>query len=164
MARPGELAQLAAIERHAGELLGGHPAAAVFAASPTDPALFVQGLQRQCLWVSEQVPGTVSGYLLAGELDGDFHVQQMDVLPAYARQGHGRALLRHALAQARLRGYRAAVLSTLIDVPWNAPFYASEGFMAWPRAEWHAGMQAVMAAEAEAGFPMALRGAMRCDL
>lgn len=85
----------------------------------------------------------------------------MDVDPAHARQGHGRTLLRHALVQARAKGYRSAVLTTLSDVPWNAAFYASEGFVAAPEAEWGAGLQAVMAEEAALGFPMHLRVAMR---
>ena len=100
-------------------------------------------------------------WLLAGELAGEFHVLQMDVDPAHARQGLGRALLRHALVQARVEGYRSAVLSTLSDVPWNAGFYASEGFAAVPEAEWGAGLQSVMAEEAALGFPMHLRVAMR---
>ncbi len=163
LARRDELALLPRIEAQAGERLRGHPAAALFAASPTEPALFEQAWQRGMLWVvaSEDV---LAGYLMAGALGEDFHIQQMDVAPAHGRKGHGRALLRHAMAQARAWGYRRAVLSTLVDVPWNAPFYASEGFSEWAAPEWSAGMYEVMAAEAAAGFPMALRLAMRRTL
>lgn len=86
---------------------------------------------------------------------------QMDVDPTHARRGHGRALLRHAMAQARGGGYAAAVLTTLSDVPWNAAFYASEGFAVVPQAEWNDGLRAVMAEEAALGFPMNLRVVMR---
>ncbi len=112
------------------------------------------------LWVvaSEQ---ELAGYLMAGALDEDFHIQQMDVTPAHGRKGLGRALLRHALQQARASGHHRAVLTTLSDVAWNAPFYASEGFIEWPSHAWSAGMREVMAAEAAAGFPMELRLAMQ---
>ena len=151
---------LPVIEQQAGERLRGHPAEAVFAGCPTDAAVFARGLREDALWVTESATGDVAGYLLAGVLDGDFHLLQMDVSPRHGRQGHGRALLRHALAQAAGRGHRCAVLTTLSDVPWNAGFYASEGFVVWPRQQWSAGMHAVMAEEAVAGFPMALRVAM----
>jgi len=163
LARREELALLPRIEAQAGERLRGHPAAAVFAASPTEPALFERAWQCGLLWVVAS-EDALAGYLMAGVLGEDFHIQQMDVAPTHGRQGHGRALLRHAMAQGRARGYRRAVLSTLADVPWNAPFYASEGFSAWPAHEWSAGMCEVMAAEADAGFPMALRLAMRRTL
>lgn len=161
LARGEELALLPLIEQQAGERLRGHLAYAVFSACPMDVAAFEQGLRRQQLWVVESDGGDVVGYLLAGVLDGDLHIQQMDVLPAHGGKGFGRALLRHALQYARKCGHPRAVLTTLRDVPWNARFYASEGFIAWPQEKWGAGMQAVMAEEAASGFPMALRVAMQ---
>ena len=103
----------------------------------------------------------LAGYLMAGVLEADFHIQQMDVAPEHGRKGLGRALLRHALEQGGARGYQRAVLSTLSDVAWNARFYASEGFREWPAQDWSADMREVMAAETAAGFPMELRLAMQ---
>jgi len=159
--RADELGVLPGIEQRAGELLKGHEAYPVFAGHGLDLPTLQDGLERGQLWVVDAADGGIAGYLLAGELAGEFHVLQMDVDPAHARQGHGRTLLRHALVQARAKGYRSAVLTTLSDVPWNAAFYASEGFVAAPEAEWGAGLQAVMAEEAALGFPMHLRVAMR---
>lgn len=164
LARREDLALLPVIERRAGERLRGHRADTVFAASPTPMAAFEQGMAQQLLWVVESDAGDVAGYLLAGVLDDDFHVQQMDVLPEQGRRGHGRALLRHALRQAVERGHCRAVLTTLSDVPWNADFYAGEGFRVWPRDAWRTGMHRVMAEEAAAGFPMELRVAMLREL
>jgi len=148
------------IEAQAGERLRGHPAAPIFAATPTDLQLFEQAWQQGMLWVIAH-EHALAGYLMAGVLGADFHIQQMDVAPEHGRKGLGRALLRHALEQGRARAHRRAVLSTLSDVAWNAPFYASEGFREWPAQEWSAGMREVMAAEAAAGFPMELRLAMQ---
>lgn len=160
-ARAEELGALPAIEQRAGELLKGHPAYTVFAGHGLDLQTLQEGLQRGQLWVVDAADGGVAGYLLAGELCGEFHVLQMDVDPTHARRGHGRALLRHAMAQARGGGYAAAVLTTLSDVPWNAAFYASEGFAVVPQADWNDGLRAVMAEEAALGFPMNLRVVMR---
>lgn len=156
-----ELGVLPGIEQRAGELLKGHDAYQVFAGPGLDLPALHEGLRRRQVWVVDAADGGIAGYLLAGELAGEFHVLQMDVDPAHARRGHGRALLRHALAMARADGYPAAVLTTLSDVPWNAAFYASEGFVTVPEAEWGAGLQAVMAEEAALAFPMHLRVAMR---
>ncbi len=160
LAQREDLARLPVIEQRAGERLRGHVAWQVFCVCPTDVAVFERGMEHQSLWVIECGDGGVVGHLLAGVLEEDFHILQMDVLPQHGRRGHGRALLRHALMQALQRGHRRAVLTTLCDVPWNAPFYASEGFHIWPSEAWGQGMQAVMAEEDAAGFPMALRVAM----
>jgi ribosomal protein S18 acetylase RimI-like enzyme len=152
---------LPGIEQRAGELLKGHEAYPVFAGHGLDLPTLQEGLERGQLWVVDAADGDIAGYLLAGALADEFHVLQMDVDPAHARQGHGRALLRHALTQARAGAHRSAVLTTLSDVPWNAAFYASEGFVIVPEAEWGAGLRAVMAEEAALGFPMHLRVAMR---
>ena len=156
-----ELGVLPVIEQRAGELLKGHEAYPVFAGHGLGLPALQDGLLREQLWVVDAAEGGIAGYLLAGELCGEFHVLQMDVDPAHARRGHGRALLRHALAQARAAGFAAAVLTTLSDVPWNAAFYASEGFDVVPEAGWNDGLRAVMAEEAALRFPMHLRVAMR---
>ncbi|MFL0348998.1 GNAT family N-acetyltransferase [Stenotrophomonas lactitubi] len=159
--RVDELDALPRIEQRAGELLRGHEAYPVFAGHGLDLLTLQAGLQRGQLWVIDGADGSIAGYLLGGALDGDFHVLQMDMDPSHARRGYGRALLRHALAEAKARGYGAAVLTTLSDVPWNAPFYGSEGFNVLPEAGWGAGLRGVMAEEAGLGFPMQLRVAMR---
>ncbi|WP_369039201.1 GNAT family N-acetyltransferase [Stenotrophomonas maltophilia] len=161
LARADELGALLRIEQRAGELLKGHPAYPVFAGHGLDLPTLQEGLQRGQLWVVDGAGDGLAGYLLGGVLDGDFHVLQMDVDPSHARRGYGRALLQHALAASKAQGYPAAVLTTLSDVPWNAAFYASEGFVAVPASGWPAGLRAVMAEEAALGFPMHLRVAMR---
>jgi GNAT superfamily N-acetyltransferase len=60
---------------------------------------------------------------------GSLHLEQLSVDPDHGRRGVGRALLRSAVAWATDRGYGELTLATYRDVPWNAPFYASEGFV-----------------------------------
>ncbi len=57
------------------------------------------------------------------------HLEQLSVHPDHAGRGIGRALLRAGCAWARARGYPELTLATYRDIPWNGPFYASEGFV-----------------------------------
>jgi GNAT superfamily N-acetyltransferase len=63
-------------------------------------------------------------------IGGGAHLEQLSVLPEYARRSIGRALLRAGCAWAAEAGSRELTLATYRDaVPWNGPFYASEGFV-----------------------------------
>jgi GNAT superfamily N-acetyltransferase len=65
------------------------------------------------------------------------HLEQLSVHPDHGRRGVGRALLRAGCAWAAQHGYRELTLATYRDVPWNGPFYASEGFVeVSPADEW----------------------------
>jgi GNAT superfamily N-acetyltransferase len=65
------------------------------------------------------------------------HLEQLSVHPDHGGHGIGRALLRAALGWARDAGYDELTLATYRDVPWNGPFYASEGFVeVGPADEW----------------------------
>ena len=55
-------------------------------------------------------------------------------------------------------------LTTLRDVPWNAPFYAARGFAEMPEFAWGPQLNDVVARERILGFPMDLRVVMRRGL
>ncbi|WAA64772.1 GNAT family N-acetyltransferase [Microbacterium oxydans] len=74
-------------------------------------------------------PHLVVGFVHVLELDGHAHLEQLSVLPAFGRRGIGRRLVEAALAEARERGHTEITLRTYAEVPWNAPFYASCGFV-----------------------------------
>jgi GNAT superfamily N-acetyltransferase len=57
------------------------------------------------------------------------HLEQLSVHPDHAGRGIGRALLRAGCAWAADKDYPELTLATYRDVPWNGPFYASEGFV-----------------------------------
>ena len=57
------------------------------------------------------------------------HLEQLSVHPDHGRRGVGRALLRAGCAWAAQHDYREVTLATYRDLPWNGPFYASEGFV-----------------------------------
>lgn len=84
--------------------------------------------------VAEHIDGAetmpiVIGFVHVLELDGHAHLEQLSVLPAFGRRGIGRRLVEAALTESRHRGHSAVTLRTYADVPWNAPFYASCGFV-----------------------------------
>jgi GNAT superfamily N-acetyltransferase len=100
-------------------------------------------------------PGSVADFagalvvLVAGEppqglaridaLAGGAHLEQLSVHPDHGGQGVGRALLRAAVDWTTAHGYAELTLATYRDVPWNGPFYASEGFVeVGPVDEWYA--------------------------
>jgi GNAT superfamily N-acetyltransferase len=80
------------------------------------------------LVATESVDGVPVGFAHVLEVE-DAHLEQLAVLPEAGRRGHGRALVRAALAEADARGHRRLTLRTYADVPWNAPFYAALGFV-----------------------------------
>jgi GNAT superfamily N-acetyltransferase len=57
------------------------------------------------------------------------HLEQLSVHPEHGRHGVGRALLRAGIDWAVVGGYPELTLTTFRDVPWNGPFYVSEGFV-----------------------------------
>ncbi len=80
-----------------------------------------------------------TGFARIDELAGGAHLEQLSVHPDHGRRGTGRALLRAACDWAAGNGYAGLTLATYRDVPWNGPFYASEGFVeVGPVDEWYA--------------------------
>ena len=57
------------------------------------------------------------------------HLEQLSVHPEHGRRGLGRSLLRAGIGWAQSNGYDGLTLVTYRDVPWNGPFYVSEGFV-----------------------------------
>lgn len=76
----------------------------------------------------ESADGRIVGFVHVLEPAGIAHLEQLSVLPAHGRRGHGRALVAAALREAAARGHREVTLRTYADVPFNAPFYRTCGF------------------------------------
>lgn len=74
-------------------------------------------------------PASIVGFVHVLDVDGHAHLEQLSVLPASGRQGYGRRLVTAAVEAARTRGYTRMTLRTFAEIPWNAPFYASCGFL-----------------------------------
>jgi GNAT superfamily N-acetyltransferase len=81
------------------------------------------------LLADEEEDGRTIGFAQVTEVDESAHLEQLAVLPGYGRLGYGRQLVHAAADEARRRGYPQISLRTFAGVPWNAPFYASCGFV-----------------------------------
>lgn len=96
--------------------------------TPADERLRAPGFILVASISDGESGSTIVGFVHVRELDGHAHLEQLSVSPAYGRRGIGRSLVHAALDRARDRGHGAITLRTYVDVPWNAPFYASCGF------------------------------------
>lgn len=164
--RPGhetDIVALLEVERRAAALLLGHGAHDLFAMHSLSQDDLSRGVRNGNLRVAE-LGGQAVGFALCGELDGHAHLLEMDVLPEHGRQGIGSALLEDVCTQAWRRDFRAITLTTLRDVPWNAPFYAKRGFSELAEAAWGERLREIVARERMLGFSMQLRVVMRREL
>ena len=154
---------LLAIEKRAAGLLLDHGAYDLFAMHSLSPQDLRDGSARGILHVAE-VGGQPVGFALCGEVDGQAHLFEMDVVPEQGRRGIGSALLESVCDAATERGFPAMTLTTLRDVPWNAPFYAARRFVELSEGEWGEQLAAIVARERMLGFPMRFRVVMERKL
>jgi len=115
-------------------------------------------------WVADGPGGTPVAYLIAEWVDGNVHVEQVSVHPAYARRGLGSRLVERVAGWARERGAPALTLTTYAEVAWNAPYYERLGFRRLADDELTPGLRAIRAAEAERGLDRWPRVGMRREL
>ncbi|MFE3174000.1 GNAT family N-acetyltransferase [Amycolatopsis sp. NPDC059090] len=127
LAAPADLSVLPDLERAAGEpfrTVGMAEIADDAPPSVEDLAVF-QSEGRCWVWDDD---GVIAAYVLAEEVDGFGHVEQVSLLPSHARRGLGRALIETVGAWATERGLSGLTLTTFAEVPWNAPYYERLGF------------------------------------
>ena len=157
-----DLAQLPAIEDSGAETFARFGEPLADGSPPTPASLFEERLASGLIWVSESAGGQVVGFLAAEQTEGDLHVEEVDVLIAHQRQGHGRRLMVHAIDWARAQSLNGVTLTTFRHIPWNAPFYASLGFRELAEDETPTRLAAILDEEASRGFEN--RCAMRLAL
>lgn len=163
-ARPAEADTLRAIENAAGQAFAavgyGDIAGQEDTAAPTLRAAATAGQ----LLVITDAADQPAGFILCNDVDGDLHVQELDVHPDHAGRRLGARLLEAAEAMARQRGLPALSLTTFRSVPWNAPYYARLGFREMLPGEYGPDLRIELARQQAAGLPMADRVAMRREL
>lgn len=113
------------------------------------------------LWVALNAKRDPVGFAHVCLVDEQAHLDEMDVLPDYARRGIGSGLVDTVVDWARSQGYRALTLVTFRHLPWNAPFYAARGFEPVDEDLLGDEMRDLLQQEAEAGLTAANRVCMR---
>lgn len=111
-------------------------------------------------WVAVDDGNRPVAFLSAEIHDSTLHIWEVGVRLDRQRQGIGRALLEHAIADAKGRGLDALSLTTFRDVIWNAPFYQKLGFQILDAAQAGKRLREVLHREIEHGMPERRRCAM----
>ena len=164
LARHSELASLPEIERVAAERFAEYGLADVLSRIVTSLDLLHDRVETGQVWVGVDAEDRPVGFAVVSTLDGNAHLDEVDVLPDHGRRGIGMALVETACAWARSGGYRAITLSTLRHIPWNAPFYSRLGFRILVEEELTRPLRQRLEHEARLGLPMKDRVLMRRDL
>ena len=112
-------------------------------------------------WVAVDDADRPIGYVIADELDGAAHIEQISVRPDHQGAGVGRGLVDQVRAWAVEHGRPAITLTTFSDVPWNRPLYEHLGFRVLAAHEIGPELRAVREHEALLGLDPALRICMR---
>jgi len=115
-------------------------------------------------WVALASGDQPVAYLIADEVDGCCHIEQVTVHPDYGRRGVGRKLIEEAAGWAAAHGLPALTLTTFTEVPWNAPYYLRCGFRVLADTEITPELRAIRTAEAARGLDAWPRVCMRRDL
>jgi GNAT superfamily N-acetyltransferase len=129
-ASPNDLVSLPELEERSDTLF------ASLGIGPLAPPGSIDALSEALIvLVSGQPP---EGFARVDLVAGGAHLEQLSVDVEHMRKGIGRALVRAACQWARDGGYREITLATYRDVPWNGPFYESEGFVeSGPVDDWY---------------------------
>ncbi|MBZ9935784.1 GNAT family N-acetyltransferase [Mesorhizobium sp. BR1-1-16] len=161
---PEEASCLSAIERDAAERFREVGLAAIADDVPT-PEPFIRAVVNKgvAFGAATERDGLV-GFVLAGLLDDALHIYELSVASASGRRGIGSRLLAEIDMAALARGLGAVTLSTFVDVPWNAPFYARRGFKPVEIEDWGPAFHLLNGAEHAAGLPLDRRVFMRKEL
>lgn len=119
-----------------------------------------EAAEAERLWVTE-VGSEVAGYISAEVLDGNAHVAQVSVAPAYAGRALGRAMIEFLEDWGRAASRPATTLTTFRDVPWNGPYYLRLGYRVLREDDIGPELASTMAHEASLpGIEASLRCAM----
>lgn len=164
LAVAGDIPVMQEVEVAAGRVFATVGMDAVAEDEPFPADVLLRYLQDGRAWVAVDDADRPVAYLIADRVDGNAHVEQVSVDPAYGRRGIGARLIEQAARWGREQGAPALTLTTFVEVAWNAPYYERLGFRRLDDAELAPGMRRVRAEEAEHGLERWPRVSMRKQL
>ena len=103
-------------------------------------------------------------YLLADEVDGCAHLEQVTVHPDWGHRRLGQEQVERLKAWATARQLPTITLTTFTDVPWNGPYYRRLGFRIVDESQLTPGLRRIRRSEADRGLDAWPRAVMRLDL
>lgn len=152
LATPADAALLPAVERSAGESFLALPDLAWIAGDQVTPAeAYAPLIAAGWVWTALDEADAPIGFLSAERFGQDLHIWELAVTRPHQQRGIGAALLAAAETRVRDTGMAALTLTTFINVAWNAPFYARQGYRQIDDPEQR--LAAILAEEAARGLP-----------
>ena len=127
--RVEDLDTLAELEIDASEALIEVGALPGVSPSATPRHLMLQALSEGLVFVVADKDDYPLGFLAGLERDGGLYIGEIDVWRCWQRKGIGRALILHALNEARRRNLWGGMLTTDRLAPFNMRFYGLLGFV-----------------------------------
>ena len=116
------------------------------------------------LWVALTDDRVPVGFALANFVDGGAHLDEMDVVPDFGRQGIGTRLVGTLIDWARSGDFAMLTLITFRHLPWNAPFYEKMGFVSMDATDHGEELARMLEEEGKAGIDVRKRVCMKLDL
>lgn len=163
-ARREELGLLGAIEHDAAQLYRDVGYDFCTEGPVRDEEELAKAFDEGAVFVACGADGTVAGFALVWPADGRAHLLELAVGRAHQGHGLGRRLIAAAETWARDAHLTEITLTTYRDVGWNGPFYERIGYVIFqPEAE-RTDLAAIIAEEAESGYAVRPRVAMRKPL
>ena len=160
LARPEDIAKLAAVERSAAGLFREANLAWLAEAETLPPAALAGFCQDGTLWVAATDNDEPVGFLAAHALDAAFFIAEVSVTISHQKRGIGARLISSAMDHARAAGFNIVTLTTYRDLVWNAPFYTRLGFSEITAEDAGPGHSRKLREEAEAGHDPSRRCVM----
>lgn len=148
--------QLQGIERAAGTRFAAVGMSDVADNDPTLGSILEDRAAQGRLYVALMADRTIAGFLFWSPKDGKAYIEEVSVHPDHA--GNRLAARMIDVLAADVRGKQTALsLATFRDIPWNAPYYASLGFVELPRGQVGPEHEESWQHQAEGGLDMARR-------
>jgi ribosomal protein S18 acetylase RimI-like enzyme len=164
LARAADLGALPAIERAASALFTPYGLGELYADVMTLDEEVLGAFAENRVWIAADGADRPVGFAYGIVVDGQAHLEEIDVHPDHGRRGLGAALVEAVCDRARRDGGAFVTLTTMLDIPFNAPFYEKLGFRVIAEAAIGPGLRAILEGERAQGFPVDRRVAMRKDL
>lgn len=163
-AAPSDIEAMRGVERRAASLFTTIGYDFCVTGPVRDPEEHLRVMANGVVFAGRAGDQALAGFAMFEPMDGEVHLVEIDVDPAFQRMGLAKALIAAGEDWARAKGFDAITLTTYRDVAWNAPYYARLGFVAFEPAAERVGLLETINREAAWGFAFAPRIAMRKTL
>ena len=160
LARDDDAQAFHEVETDAAGLLQDEPSLAGIPVPPAESAEHYRRLIRRGHCLTAYEGERIVGFAAAAPIRRELHLAEISVARTHQQIGIGATLLEALAIDGRNAGFRAITLNTYIDVPWNAPFYASHGFVELHDLEGRPHLADSLEKAARLGLPRERRCAM----